>query len=161
MLKETAEALKASGYNVNHYAPLKVFELGSFVILPIPANHDVPCSSFLLRSRNTGETLLFATDTAYLRHKIPNINYAMIECNYELYRLNESADRGKIDIGARDRILSSHMELNTTIGILNNINQDLLKEIYILHLSGRHADAKTVKQTIERKFGKPVYIAGE
>lgn len=161
MLKETAETLKASGYNINIYTPLETFVLGTLFIMPIPAKHDVPCSSFIIRSKTTNEIVLFATDTAYLRHVITNVNYAMVECNFERHRLNKSVDSGYLEPAFRDRILASHMGFDTTLGILTKLNPNLLKEIHILHLSNSHANAENVKRTIEQKLGKPVYIAGE
>ena len=161
MLQDTAKALKASGYNLKHYTPMEVFNLGTFTVLPIPAVHDVPCCSFIIRSKATDEVLLFATDTAYLRNITTVAHYAMVECNYQREIINEAADSGKLEPAARNRIMASHMEFRTTLEILKQINPKALKEIYILHLSNRHADAEKIKKTIEQELGKPVTIAEE
>lgn len=163
MLKETAQELKASGYRVKHYTPYKSLKLGTFLIVPFDGEHDVPCCCFLIRSMETNEMLLFATDTAYLHAETKNLNfhYAMIECNYQLERLNEDVDKGILEPSARSRIVGAHLGLNTALEVLKGINPNTLKEVYALHLSSRHADEKEVRQTIEQAIGKPVYVAGK
>ena len=161
MLKETAKELKASGYNIKHYTPYKPFDLGTFRIVPFDEEHDVPCCGFLIKSNETNEILLFATDTSFLHASVYNVHYAMIECNYQLERLNEDVDKGILEPSARSRIVGAHLGLNTAVEILKGINPDTLKEVYALHLSSRHADEKEVKQMIEQAIGKPVYVAGK
>lgn len=161
MLKETAQQLKATGYRIKHYIPYKSFKLGTFNIIAFDGEHDVPCGNFLLRSMETNEVILFATDTAFLHVGIYHIHYAMIECNYQLERLNEDVDKGLLEPSARSRIVGAHLGLNTAVEVLKRINPNTLKEVYALHLSSRHADEKEVKQTIEQSTGKPCFIAGK
>lgn len=161
MLKETAESLKATGYNVKVYTPKQAFKLGTFLVVAIPAVHDVPCCSFLIRSIITNEVVLFATDTAYITHKVYNVNYAMIECNYQLEILNKAVDSGHLDASARNRIVASHLGLDTALNILKGINPATLQEIHILHLSSRNSNPTEIKKIVERELGKPVYVAKE
>ena len=164
MLEETAEELKAFGYRIKRLSSSTTtpsFDLGTLKIKPLPANHDVPCCSFLINSYVTKEQLWFITDTAYVGYGAYNTHYAMIECNYQLERLNEDVDKGLLEPSARNRIVGSHLGLNTAVEILKGINPNTLKEVYALHLSSRHADEKEVKQTIEREIGKPVFVAGK
>ena len=159
MLKDTAEALGAKGYNIKHYTPHEAFVVGTFKVIPVAAIHDVPCCYFVIYSTETKEQVLFATDTAYLPKSAYNTNYALIECNYQLEIINEAVDRGHLNNIGRNRIIRSHMGLDTTVSILQSLNPATLKEIYILHLSGRNADESHVKKTIEEAVGKPVHIA--
>lgn len=159
MLKETAEALGAKGYNIKHYTPSDPFMLGDFSILPLTAQHDAPCCYFSIYNIATKERVLFATDTALLGEYPYNVNYALIECNYQLDIINEAVDRGRLNSAGRNRVIRSHMGLDTTVKILNSLNPATLQEIYILHLSDRHPDAAHVKKTIEEAVGKPVIIA--
>lgn len=161
MLKETAEALKATGHNVRHYTPHRAFDLGTLKILPATAAHDVPCCYFVIISTVTKEQVLFATDTAYIEKNALNTHYAMIECNYMFDHINEAVDRGNLPAVARNRIVSSHLELGETKRVLKAINPNTLQEIHILHLSRRHADEREIKKQIEAELGKPVYIAEE
>ena len=159
MLKDTAEALGAKGYNIKHYTPAEPFRLGDFSITPIKAYHDAPCCSFSIYNRATKERVLFATDTYALAAYPYNVNYALVECNYQLEIINEEVDRGRLNNAGRNRVIRSHMGLDTTLKILNSLNPATLQEICVLHLSSRHADAKHVKRTIEEAVGKPVIIA--
>ncbi len=161
MLKETAEALKATGYNIKHYTPHQTFDLGTFKVIPASAAHDVPCCYFVIYSTVTREQVLFATDTAYISKNALNTHYAMIECNYMFEHINAAVDSGKLPAVARNRVVSSHLELNETKRVLKAINPNTLQEIHILHLSNRYADASEVKKQIEAELGKPVYIAKE
>lgn len=159
MLKETAGALGAKGYNIKHYTPHEALKLGDFTILPLPASHDAPCCAFDIYNAETRERVLFATDTSILKEYPRNVSYALIECNYQLEIINEAVDRGHLNNVGRNRIIRAHMGLDTTAKILQSLNPATLKEIYILHLSGRHNDAAYVKKTIEQAVGKPVHIA--
>lgn len=159
MLKETADELGANGYNIKAISFLNTFHIGTFYVLPIPAVHDVPCCSYLIRSMVTDETLLFATDTAYMKYAISKVNYAMVECNYQQKYINESVESGGLDASFRKRIMSTHSELETTVRFLKGLDQKCLKEIYVLHLSKRHTDANEIKERIQRETGKPVFIA--
>lgn len=161
MLKETAEALRATGYNIKHYAPSKSFMIGDFYIMPMTAFHDVPCCAFTIYNIATKERVLFATDTAALPECPYSVNYALIECNYQLDIINYEVDRGRLDRVGRNRIVGSHMGLDTTVQILKGLNPATLQEVYVLHLSAVHSDAAIVKKTIEEAIGKPVIIAGK
>ena len=159
MLKDTAEALGAKGYNIKHYTPREALMIGDFSIMPLNAYHDAPCCSFSISNIETRERVLFVTDTAILQEYPYNVSYALIECNYQLEIINEEVDLGRLNSAGRNRIISSHMGLDTTVKMLQSLNPATLKEIYILHLSGRHTDAAHVKKTIEQAVGKPVHIA--
>lgn len=161
MLPETAEALGAKGYNLAFYTPDVRLNIGTFNILPIKAAHDVPCCYFIIKSKATGEKLLFATDTAYLPIIDRNVHYAMIECNYTLESLNREVDMGRLHPAMRNRIIKSHMGWQTTEDIIRSLNLNLLKEIHILHLSNRHGDAEKIFENVISITGTLVYIADE
>lgn len=159
MLKDTAEALGAKGYNIKHYTPHEAFNVGAFKILPVTAIHDAPCCYFVIYSIETKEQVLFATDTSQIPKNAYNTHYALIECNYQLELINEEVDRGRLNSAGRNRIIRSHLGLDTAIKILQSLNPATLQEIHVLHLSGRHADKAHVKSAIETAVGKPVKIA--
>jgi len=159
MLKDTAEALGASGYNIKHYAPKTAFDVGTLKVLPFDTFHDVPSCGFYITSRETKEAVLFAIDTAVLRYTFGNVHYAMIECNYQREILNNAVDGGHLDSVGRNRIIRAHLGFDAMLEVIKGLNQNTLKEIHILHLSNRHADAGYVKTAVEQATGKPVYIA--
>ena len=161
MLGETATSLGASGHKIKAFEPLKTAQIGSFDVLPVPAVHDVPCTAFYLKSTSTGETLLFVTDSAYLKYGIQYAHYAMIECNYQQKIIDESVESGRLDTGARRRVMNTHMEFETCKNLLRNLDSDILREIYIIHASPRHCDTAEVKESLQKEFGKPIYIAAK
>ena len=158
MLNETAAELGALPYQYKPVVFLNTFTVGTFDILPIPAKHDVPCAAYIIQSQVTGEKLLFATDFMYLEHSIQQVNYALIEVNYQQKYIDEAVNNGSMDIAARRRIMRSHAELQTAIKILQGLDNTKLKAVYVAHMSDRNSNADEVKEEIQKAIGKPVYI---
>lgn len=117
---------------------------------------------FVITSPN-GKVILFATDTYYIRYRFSYIDIAMIECNYDLVRLEQRFQLGHIDKRQYSRILRSHFALDHVIKFFNANNswQGDLEEVHLLHLSDRNSDAEYFRQEIAKVTGVPVYIAGE
>lgn len=156
--KETIAELHLNGHRVNIIESEKEFVIGSFKILPLAMNHDVPCLGFVLYSVITEEALLFATDTFYIQWRIPNLNYIMIEANYDKDILNQRIAAGDTAMPAKDRLLKSHMEIGNTIRWLEHNDLSNVKRIYLLHLSGGSANAKEFKRRVQESTGKPVTV---
>lgn len=110
-----------------------------------------------------GKVILFATDTYYIRYRFSYVNIAMIECNYDLVRLEQQFQLGRVDKRQYSRILRSHFALDHVIKFFNANNswQGDLEEVHLLHLSDRNSDAEYFRQEIAKVTGVPVYIAGE
>lgn len=161
MLNDTAAEVGALPYEYKPVTLLEAFTTGTFDILPIPAKHDVPCAAYIIKSRVTGEILLFATDFMYLEHNVQQANYALIEVNYQQKYIDEAVNNGAMDIVARRRIMRSHAELQTTIKILQGLDNAKLKAVYIAHISSRNCNAEEVKEEVQKAIGKPVYICKE
>lgn len=137
----------------------KTIDIGSNVILPFQSIHDTlePVNYFMLDCIND-ETLLFVTDTAYIPHRFERIDYLMIECNYVKETIDENVRLGKLDINLRNRIVNSHMSLETVLGFLKANDLSYLKKIYVMHLSDNNSDAETIKYEIQKLTGKSIYI---
>jgi hypothetical protein len=52
------------------------------------------------------------------------------------------------------------MSLDNTIEFLKANELKSVKEIYLMHLSSRNANAKQMKNAVVKEFGKPVFICG-
>lgn len=117
---------------------------------------------FVITSPN-GKVILFATDTYYIRYRFSYIDIAMVECNYDLVRLEQRFQLGHIDKRQYSRILRSHFALDHVIKFFNANNswEGVLEEVHLLHLSDRNSDAEYFRQEIAKVTGVPVYIAGE
>lgn len=166
MTKGTAEALKVNGHRLHNFykSPDRSWQynfklLKDLIILPFEAVHDVaePVSYFI-KTRNDDENLVFVTDTAYLKYKIPECDCLMIECNYVKSRLDENVRLGNINTSLRNRIVKNHLSLESLVEALKAASLDRCKKIYLLHLSDGNSDEKLIKRTIQETTGIEVVV---
>lgn len=138
--------------------PMHGYKVGGFKVLPLPVVHDVPCVGFIIEHEEIG-SLLFVTDTMMLEYRLPKLNHIMLEANYDDAILQYNIDNAIIPASMRERLLHSHMELQTTKEVLRANDISSANEIILLHLSGNNSDAAQFKREVEEVSGKPVYIA--
>ena len=138
--------------------PMHGYKIGSFKIFAIPVSHDVPCLGFIVEHQEMGK-MLFITDTMMLEYVMPKLDHIMIEVNYCDKILQENIDAGIVPVSMRDRLLHSHMELQTAKDIIRANDLSEVKELILLHLSDNNSHSELVKEEMERVSGKPVYIA--
>lgn len=168
MTKGTAEALKVKGHRLNIFRKddkgqgycWKFFS--DIQILPFEAVHDVkePVSYYIRTSSKTEKTesLVFVTDTAYMKYKIPACDVLMIECNYVKSVLDKKDKQGEINVSLRNRIVKNHMSLETLVEALKATDLSRLKKIYVLHLSDLNSDEELIKRTIQETTGLEVVM---
>ena len=141
--------------------PYKTVKQGNWYIKPFTLEHDgVDNLGFLLLHAPTDERLFYATDTAYIKEVPQDIDYMMIEVNYQKKYLEESVKEGTMSRENMRRIMRSHMSLQTALDFLKSCDLSKIKKIYALHLSGRNSNAQEIREAIQEETGKPVYIAG-
>lgn len=166
MTKGTAEALGVGGHRLNTFykSPdlrwqYKYKILKDLFIVPFEAVHDVaePVSYFI-KTKDDKESLVFVTDTAYMKYKIPACDVLMIECNYVKSVIDEKADKGKINVSLRNRIVKNHMSLETVVEALRSADLSRCKKIYVLHLSDGNSNEEVIKRTIQELTGVEVVI---
>lgn len=141
-----------------HIAPQHGYRIGSFKIMALSAYHDVPCVAFVIEHPECGR-LLFATDTMMLEYKVGGLNHIFIECNYADECLQENIDKGIVPIEMRNRLLHTHMELQTTKSVLEANDLSQVYNIVLLHLSQNNGDAERFVREIGSQTGKPIVIA--
>ena len=131
MSQGTAEALGTEG--VTLIENMEQFNVGSLDIIPFTTFHDAAEPlGFLIKSRNDGDVLAFATDTVNLRYKFPGLNILAIEANYDkaiLERCDRMPDKVK------HRITNAHLEIDTLCEYLSALDLSTCREIHLLHLS--------------------------
>ena len=89
----TFEKQHLKGHRFHVVKALKQFEIGNFIILPFDTQHDAAEPlGFLIQYKPTGEKLLYATDTYYIKYKFNKLNYLLLECNYCLLYTSDAAD---------------------------------------------------------------------
>lgn len=136
----------------------KGYRFGRFKVLPFDACHDVPCVGYLIDHPETGR-IMFLTDSCMCEYVFPGLNQVMIECNYSDTKLVEAINAGRTLPSQRERLMTSHMELNTCKGFLCANDLTNVANIVLLHLSDNNSDEKNFVSEIERQTGKVVYAA--
>lgn len=161
MTQGTQETMGVSGHRIRTVVPQKQFSLGTLNILPFEVQHDAACPvGYLIHSKVTGDKLLFAADTYYIRFKFKGLTMIAIECNYASDILQANLDAGLVHPAMRHRLLTSHFSLENVKELLKANDLSRVQEIWLLHLSDGNSDAKRFKREIMELTGKPVYIAG-
>lgn len=136
----------------------KGYRFGRFKVLPFDACHDVPCVGYLIDHPETGR-IMFLTDSCMCEYVFPGLNQVMIECNYSDAKLVEAINAGRTLPSQRERLMTSHMELNTCKGFLCANDLTNVANIILLHLSDNNSDEPFFISEIERQTGKVVYAA--
>lgn len=136
----------------------KGYRFGGFKVLPFTACHDVPCVGYLIEHKETGR-IMFLTDSCMCEYVFPGLNHVMIECNYSDEKLIEAINAGRTLPSQRDRLMTSHMELDTCKEFLRANDLSKVSNIILLHLSDNNSDEGRFVKEIERLIGKMVYAA--
>ena len=105
--------------------------IGGFKIFAIPVCHDVPCLGFIIEHEDMGR-LLFVTDTMMLEYSVPGLNHILLEANYAYDILDAKIDAGLVPASMKPRLIQSHMEINTTKGILKANDLSGVNEIVLI-----------------------------
>lgn len=138
--------------------PMHGYVVGKYKIFVLDVVHDVPCVGFIIEHQDMGK-LLFITDTMMLEYQLPRLNHIMIEANYSDEILQDNIDRGTTPAAMRERLLRSHMELQTTKGVLMENDLSAVNEIVLLHLSGNNSNPTDFVKQVREATGKPVHVA--
>lgn len=161
----TSDALDYAHHRFNITGSFQEFKIGSWVVIPFDVQHDVDEPLGYLLINKLGETLLFATDTYYIKYKFSGITHMLIECNYsELIvkrqiELTSDIDDTKNLVSRYKRLLKSHFSLENMMDFLRANDLSKLKEVWLIHLSDSNSDEALFKQEIQKLTGVPVYVA--
>lgn len=126
---------------------------GHFFIKAFPLVHDVPCHGFYISHDDIG-SLIYASDTEYIKYRFKNVNHILVEANY-------SDDLVERDAVNREHILRGHMSLKTATDFISTNDNPALRNVVLLHLSDKNADSAEFLQKIKEtvKYGADCYIA--
>ena len=147
-------------HNLNIIKAKQTFKVGEFKILAFDTIHDVDEPlGFMIEQEMTGERLLFATDTYYIKYKFKGLNYLLVEANHSNEILEQNQEFGSLHPGLKKRVQETHMSLETLKDFMlaNDISQ--VKKIVLIHLSDRNSNADQFKKDIEELTGKETLIA--
>jgi phosphoribosyl 1,2-cyclic phosphodiesterase len=155
----TIEACGLSGHRIHAVKALQELTIGTFKVLPFDVQHDAPEPlGFLFTSVETGEKLLYFTDTYYIKYKFQGLTHIMAECNYDAETLQRSVDAGYIPIELVPRLVKSHMSLEHFLDLLKANDLSKVRQIYLLHLSNNNSDEKRFKEEVQKLTGAEVYV---
>jgi len=155
----TAEALGISGHRLHFIKAKQQFRIGTWTILPFETQHDAAEPLGFLLANKTGEKLLYATDTYYLRYRFRGLTHIAVECNYSMDILRANIEAGLVEPALKKRILKSHFSLEHVKEFLKANDLSKVQEIWLLHLSNDNSDAERFKREIQELTGKMVFIA--
>lgn len=148
----TAGALGVKGHRLNLLKIGRQFRIGTFEIMPFGTIHDAAEPlGFMMVSRIEEARVLFATDTATLPYRFIKLTEILVECNYQGAYLNEAPAY------QRERLISSHMSLETLCEFLKETDCKWLRGIWLLHVSKRNANREEIVKRVAGIVSCPVY----
>lgn len=114
---------------------------------------ECPCVGFYITHPEMG-SLVYATDTEYIKWRFKDVNHIMLEANYDM----QFVDRGEPNYEHR---LRGHMSLDTALKFISTNDNPALRNVVLIHLSDKSADSALFKQKTEEtvKYGSDVYVA--
>lgn len=154
MSRGTAEALLLED-KVREVEADTVFSIGKWIIMPLQAQHDAAEPLAWLISDGE-DKLLFATDTYYLNYKFTGLTIIMLECNYSDEILKQRILEGVISQSQARRLLRSHFSLRHAMLFFSKLDLSLVRQIWLLHISGMNGNPKLFETEIKKITGKPV-----
>ena len=158
--KGTFSKLDLKGHRFKTIKALEQFTIGNFIILPFDTQHDaIEPLGFLIQYKPTGEKLLYATDTYYIKYKFSKLNYLLLECNYIKEIAKENVENGVINKSRYMRLLESHFSLNNLLKFLQANDLTNAKNIILCHLSNDNSNEKIMKDKVYEQTGVPALIA--
>lgn len=160
MSRGTATALRLDDNAlVRHTEEFKAYQIGGFTIQGFSVQHDAAEPfGYLIHHKEMG-TVLFATDTYYLKYKFAGLSNILIECNYRLDILEANVEAGRIAKPQRDRTIKSHLSYETCKETLLANDLSKVNNIVLIHLSTGNSDASEFLKGIKEATCKTVHIA--
>lgn len=155
----TFNALKMQGHRCKPIKALETFSVGTFDVTPFDVIHDAPEPlGFLAESVETGEKLLYFSDTAYVRYIFDGLTHIIAECNHGECELRRSVSEGIIASELAKRIVRNHISVERLERLLKANDLSRLHEVHLIHLSDNNSDEARFKSVIQRVVGVPVYV---
>lgn len=147
-------------YMIRSFEKMKQVELYGVSFTAFPTQHDAtdPVGYYIV-DHASSDTLLFATDTYYVRYRFRAVNHIMVECNYAEDILQRNIDAGYAHRSLADRIRSSHFELEHVKEFVAACSGPRLSDVVLLHLSDTNSDAERFRKEIASCTMANVYVA--
>ena len=160
----SAGTIKGMEVPINHHRiniinAGRQFNVGSFKVIPFAVQHDAyEPLGFLINHSETG-TVLFVTDTYYVKDTFRGLNNIIVEANYSKEILDQKMRDGATPDFLRNRILKSHTSLETCKELLSANDLSQVNNIVLIHLSDNNSNELQFKREVTELTGKTVYAA--
>jgi phosphoribosyl 1,2-cyclic phosphodiesterase len=137
----------------------QIYNIGPFRVIPFSVMHDAAQPlGFLIHHPETG-TILFVTDTYYVKDTFRNLNNVIVEANFCQKILDERLANNESPDFLRNRIFKSHMSLDTCKQLLQANDLRQVNNIVLIHLSDGNSHAVRFKDEVTALTGKQVHVA--
>ncbi|MDR1692842.1 MAG: MBL fold metallo-hydrolase [Oscillospiraceae bacterium] len=154
MTRGTADAKGVSGHRIHPVTAGRAFTAGRFTAYPFQTEHDAAEPvGFLLSYEPTGERLLYATDTFFLRYAFKGVHYFMVECNYCKGIASTRYLNGELAKPLYDRLLASHFSLDHLKDFFRACDLTAARQIILVHLSDGNSDERRMVREIQSVTG--------
>lgn len=158
MEAENQDYIDVSNHRAKLFNLKSTIQLGGFKLRSFPVAHDVPTVGYLINHPEMGNAV-FITDTMYLGFVFPDLDHILIEANYSIDMMNERLMNGQLNGYLRNRIMGSHLSLETCKEFLKANDMSKVKNIVLLHLSDSNSDEHRFINEVRELTGKAVYVA--
>lgn len=159
-LKQTFDHHKCNNHNQNEIQHGKVFQVGSFKVMPFDVRHDVPCVGFLIDHPETGR-FIFITDTYFCDYTFPDLNNVIIEANFCHDIIKQKYNRETSKEFLKNRIFKSHFSLRDCKEMLSANDLRKVQNIVLIHLSDSNSDEERFKKEVQELTGKNTICASK
>ncbi len=150
--KETLEHINTPSHHKIALEPNESVKIGNFKVIPFEVRHDCDNPYGYLIMAPSGEKIVFATDTYYLKNVFKNIDVYMIECNYDLDTMTKNIESERINITLAKRIMRTHFGFDDVQEFLRSTDIEKTSVIMLLHLSANNSNGEMYKREIQNEF---------
>jgi len=148
----------ADDFNCTILEPMKQKQVGSWLVLPFPVQHDAAEPFGFLLANEEGDKLLFITDAAQIPGTFKGITNLMIEANYCPRILAENSASGRISKAMAGRVLFSHLSIRDVLEFVTAMDKSRLQSIHLLHGSDANSDSAEFRRLVMEAAGVPVTV---
>jgi phosphoribosyl 1,2-cyclic phosphodiesterase len=160
----SAGTIKAMGRHSHRFLPMlkmSKINIGEFIVMAFDVKHDAEEPfGFLIHHPECGN-VLFVTDSYYVEHTFKGLNQVIVEANYCPEIVKQRAADGKLHVSVADRVFTSHMSIDTCLGLLKANDLSAVNNIVLIHLSDGNSNAAQFKRQVEELTGKTVTVAAK
>lgn len=157
----TNKQVAATSHRVYPISNMVVKPIGEFKVMPFDVKHDAAEPfGFVINHPECGN-VVFITDTYYVPHTFKNANNIIVEANYCQKIVDERLRQNNIHVAVRNRVLESHMSIETCKNLLRANDLSAVNNIVLIHLSDGNSNAADFKKQVEELTGKTVTVAGK